>query len=69
MDASPVFPAPCGLARDAAERFFNSVIISAHNFIKPKASPYTDLGVLSWIRGGDLLMSVILCSIIKVCTS
>ena len=29
-----------GLALDAAERFFNSVIMRAHSFIKPKASPY-----------------------------
>ena len=31
--------APCGFAREAAERFFSSVIMRAHNFIKPKASP------------------------------
>ena len=29
-----------GLALDAAERFLSSVIISAHSFINPKASPY-----------------------------
>jgi hypothetical protein len=28
-----------GFALDAAERFFSSVIMRAHNFMKPKASP------------------------------
>ena len=29
-----------GLDLEAAERFLSSIIISAHNFINPKASPY-----------------------------
>ena len=31
--------APCGFALEAAERFLSSVIMSAHSFINPKASP------------------------------
>jgi hypothetical protein len=29
-------------AREAADRFFNSVMMNAHNFMKPKASPYRE---------------------------
>ena len=38
--------APWGFALEAAERFFNSVIMSAHSFMKPKASPCTPLLVV-----------------------
>ena len=39
-----------GFALDAAERFFSSVIISAHNFIKPKASPYRFKYKFMWMQ-------------------
>jgi hypothetical protein len=29
-------------AREAADRFFSSVMMKAHSFMKPKASPYRE---------------------------
>jgi hypothetical protein len=32
--------ADVALERDAADKFFSSVIMKAHSFVKPKESPY-----------------------------
>jgi len=40
LAAAAAAAAACIVFLEAADRFFNSVIMKAHNFIKPKASPY-----------------------------